>query len=86
MNNKINAMWFFEKMSLGLLVVNAIGMALADKKITVSEMIQIVQPIIMTVAPDVKISPNDIAFEYRQDGSVAIVISPYLVEKLAFSA
>lgn len=53
--SKIDAMWFFQKMSLGLVVVNAIGMALADKKITVSEMIQIVQPVVQVVAPDVKI-------------------------------
>lgn len=83
--SKIDAMWFFQKMSLGLMVVNAIGMALADKKITVSEMIQIVQPVVQTVAPDVKIGPNDIAFEERADGSVAIVLSAYLVDKLAFS-
>ena len=86
MSNKIDAMWFFQKLSLGLMVVNTIGMALADKKITVSEMIQIVQPVVQAVAPDVKIGPNDIAFEERQDGSVAIVLSPYLVDKLAFSA
>lgn len=83
--SKIDAMWFFQKMSLGLMVVNAIGMALADKKITVNEMIQIIQPVVQTVAPDVKISPNDISFEERVDGSVAIVLSPYLVDKLAFS-
>jgi len=82
--SKIDAMWFFQKMSLGLVVVNAIGMALADKKITVSEMIQIVQPVVQVVAPDVKIMPEDILFEERQDGSVAIVLSANLVDKMAF--
>jgi hypothetical protein len=81
---KIDAMWFFQKMSLGLMVVNTIGIALADSKITVSELIQIVQPLVQTVAPDVKLSPNDISFEERADGSVAIVLSPYLVDKMAF--
>lgn len=83
--SKIDAMWFFQKMSLGLTIVNAIGMALADKKITVAEMLQIIQPVLQSVAPDVKIGPNDIMFEERVDGSVAIVLSPYLVDKLAFS-
>lgn len=83
--SKIDAMWFFQKMSLGLMIVNAIGMALADKKITVTEMIQIISPVLQSVAPDVKIGPNDIMLEERVDGSVAVVLSPYLVDKLAFS-
>ena len=47
-------------------------------------MLQIIQPVLQSVAPDVKIGPNDIMFEERVDGSVAIVLSPYLVDKLAF--
>ena len=82
---KIDALWFFQKMSLGMMVVNAIGMALADKNVTTSEMIQILQPVIQVIAPDVKLSPNDIMLEDRADGSAAIVLSPYLVDKIAFS-
>lgn len=81
---KIDAMWFFQKLQMGMSIVGGISLALMDNKITVPELIQIINPVIQVVAPDVKISPNDISFEERADGSVAIVLSPYLVDKLAF--
>ena len=83
--SKIDSMWFFQKISLGLSLVNGIMLALADNKITVSELVNMVNLVMAGIAPDLKIGLDDITIIENPDGSVAITLSAELVSKLAIT-
>ena len=81
--SKIDSMWFFQKISLGLALVNGLMIALADNKITVPEIVNLINTVIGGIAPDLKINVSDITINENADGSVSLNISKELVEKLA---
>ena len=83
--SKIDSMWFFQKISLGLALVNGIMLALADNKITVSEMVNLINTVMMGIAPDLKIGMDDITIVENADGSVSLNLSADLVSKLSLS-
>ena len=78
-----NSMWFFQKISLGMAIVNAILMALADSKITMDEIVNIVNTILQGFAEDIKLNADDLTVLYNSDGSISISISSNLVSKLS---
>ncbi len=78
-----NSMWFFQKISLGMAIVNAILMALADSKITMDEIVNIVNTILQGFAEDVKLNADDLQVFYKEDGSIAIMLSADLVAKMS---
>ena len=81
---KIDSMWFFQKLSLGLAIVNGIALALVDKKVTVDEIINLINTLLMGVADDLKITLADLQITTNSDGSVSITLSKELVDKLNF--
>lgn len=80
-----DSMWFFQKLTLGLALVNGILMALADKKLTLEEIVGIVNSILAGFADDLKISIDDLDIELTDDGAVIITLEPDLAKKLAIT-
>jgi hypothetical protein len=79
------SMNIFTKMMFGMGLANAILMALADNKMTASEMLGILQFAISGIAPDFKLSLEDFQVIQAEDGSISLVFSKKLVDKLNFS-
>ena len=79
------SMNFFSKMMFGMGLANAILMALADSKLTAAEITQILQFAISGLAPDFKLSTEDFQVVPNEDGSIALVFSKKLVDKLNFN-
>ena len=79
------SMNFFSKMMFGMGLANAILMALADSKLTAAEITQILQSAISGLAPDFKLSTEDFTVVPNEDGSIALVFSKKLVDKLNFN-
>jgi hypothetical protein len=75
------SMNFFSRMMFGLGLANAILMALADSKITALEITQILQ-YAMTGLGGGKITPEDFQIVPNEDGSIALVFSKTLVDKI----
>lgn len=80
-----DSMWFFQKLTLGLALVNGILMALADKKLTLEEIVGIVNSILAGFADDLKISIDDLNIELTDDEAVIITLEPDLAKKLAIT-
>lgn len=76
-------MWFLGKLGLGLAIVNSIIMALADSKLTMDEILQIANTIIQGFAEDFKLKIDDVQVFSKDDGTVVILLSKDLVEKLS---
>lgn len=77
-----DSMWFFQKISLGLALVNGLLVAMADKKLTAKEVVDLMNIALMGIAEDIKININDISFMFNEDGSMSINLSAALVDKL----
>ena len=76
---------FFSKMMFGMGLANAILLALADSKVTPTEIMQIMQFAVSGFGVDFKITSEDFQIVPNEDGSVAIVFSKKLIDKLNFS-
>ena len=79
------SMNFFSKMMFGMGLANAVLMALADSKVTAPEIMSILQFTISGMGINFKIAPEDFQIIPNEDGSVALVFSQKLIEKLNFS-
>lgn len=77
-----DSMWFFQKISLGLALVNGILVAMADKKLTAQEIINLMNIALAGIAEDIKIGIDDVSFIFNDDGSMDIHLSAKLVDKL----
>jgi hypothetical protein len=69
----------------GMNLVNMILMAAADKKFTTDEIRGIVQATMLGLGVEFKFVPTDLQVEFREDGSVAVVLSKSLISKLHIS-
>lgn len=79
----MESMWFFQKLTLGLAIVNGILMAMADKNLTLAEIVSIINSILAGFADDLKIKVEDLNIELMDDGAVVITLEPDLAKKLA---
>lgn len=79
------SMNIFSKMMFGMGLANAIMMALADNKMTAAEMLQIMQFAVTGLGAEFKLSTEDFQVVPNEDGSVSLVFSKKLVDKLNFS-
>lgn len=79
------SMNFFSKMMFGMGLANAILMALADSKVTPAEIMGILQFTVSGAGINFKIMPEDFQVIPNEDGSVALVFSKKLIDKLNFS-
>lgn len=77
-------MWIFQKLSLGLALVNGVALAMMDKKITAAEIVNLMNTLLSGVADDLKVNLGDLQIVENADGSMSIVLSKELVEKLNF--
>lgn len=82
--SKIDSMWIFQKLSLGLALVNGVALAMMDKKITAAEIVNLMNTLLSGVADDLKVNLGDLQIVENADGSMSIVLSKELVEKLNF--
>ena len=78
-----DSLWFFQKISLGLALVNGILLAMADNKLTIDEIVSLINTAIAGFAPDMKISVDDIQIEYTDDKALVITLEPELVNKFS---
>lgn len=79
------SMNIFTKMMFGMGLANAVMMALADNKMTATEMVQILQYAITGLGGEFKLTTEDFQVVPNEDGSIALVFSKKLVDKLNFS-
>lgn len=79
------SMNFFSKMMFGMGLANAVLMALADNKMTAQEIMGILQFAVSGMGVNFKILPEDFQIVPNEDGSVALVFSKKLIDKLNFS-
>jgi hypothetical protein len=79
------SMNFFSKMMFGMGLANAVLMALADSKVTPQEIMSILQFAISGMGVNFKITSEDFQIVQNEDGSVALVFSKKLIDKLNFS-
>lgn len=82
---KFDSMWFFQKISFAMMLMNNIILALGDKKLTLEEIVNLVNIILGAVAEDISLKVDDIRVFAKQDGRVMIELSPELVSKLNIS-
>lgn len=80
-----DSMWFFQKISLGLALVNGILVSMADNELTMDEIVNIINTALAGFAADLKLTPGDLQVFYKDDGSVAIMLSAELVKKFNIS-
>jgi hypothetical protein len=73
---------FFTKMMFGMGLANAILMALADNKLTPQEITQILQFAMAGLGTEFKLTTEDFQVVPNEDGSIALVFSKKLVDKL----
>ena len=79
------SMNFFSKMMFGMGLANAVLMALADSKVTPDEIKGVLQFAMSGMGVNFKILPEDFQIITNEDGSVALVFSKKLIDKLSFS-
>jgi hypothetical protein len=79
------SMNIFGKMMFGMGLANAILMALSDSKLTAMEITQILQFAVTGLGTDFKLSTDDFQIVPGADGSISLVFSKKLVEKLQFT-
>jgi len=79
------SMNFFSRMMFGMGLANAILLALADSKLNAGEIMQILQFAVTGMGAEFKLSVEDFQVVPNEDGSIALVFSKRLVDKLNFS-
>lgn len=79
------SMNIFSRMMFGMGLANAILMALADNKMTATEMVQIMQYAVTGLGAEFKLTTDDFQVVTNEDGGIALVFSKKLVDKLNFS-
>jgi hypothetical protein len=72
-------------MMFGMGLANAVLMALADSKVTPQEIMGILQFAVSGMGVNFTITSADFQIVPNEDGSVAIVFSKKLIDKLNFS-
>lgn len=75
-------MWFYEKIMVGMSIVTAILVAIMDGKLTIAEIINIVNTAISGFGSDLKLKPSDLEITPREDGGLNIGIGPDVVKHL----
>jgi len=79
------SMNFFSRMMFGMGLANAVLMALQDNKMTAQEMTSILQYAVSGLGLEFKLSTEDFQVIPNEDGSLSLVFSKRLVDKLNFS-
>lgn len=75
------SLWFFEKMTLGLMVTGKFALALEDDKLSLEEGVDIGSTLIAGFLPDFKMAPNDLTIAFTPEGGLGIMLSPAVVER-----
>lgn len=81
--SKFDSMWIFSKISFALGFFTELMSVIADKKLTVDEIVRLVNMLLMAFAEDVKIKSTDINIAMKEDGGVSVDLAAEFVQKLA---
>lgn len=80
-----DSMWFFQKISLGLTIVNGLLLALADNKMTAQEIMNLINVTLQGLGLSGNVTGDAFQVVYEPDGSITVKISKELVDKINFS-
>ena len=85
MANKGISMNTYSKMMFGLMLTNALLMAMQDNKLTAVEALQIMQMLVQMTGGKFKLTTDDFSVLPDDDGGMDIHLSARLVEKISLT-